>query len=49
MSLDNLRARTAKEPAHVWPAVVADFVSNMLASLRRSARLRWTPPMSSES
>jgi hypothetical protein len=33
MSLDNLRAWTAKEPAHEWPAVVADFVSNMLASV----------------
>lgn len=33
MSLDNLRVWMAKEPAHEWPAVVADFVSNMLASV----------------
>lgn len=33
MNLGNLRARTAREPADEWPALVADFVGNVLASM----------------
>lgn len=33
LNLGNLRAWTAKEPVREWPAMVADFVGNMLASM----------------